>query len=96
MIVIKPGKDSSYSVKFAYPEMKWISELANGMGISKEAILGAVINHGLIYYVQTFAKNEITDRIKDLMQEEIDKSTGDTKDKPSEKIIDDNACDDLY
>jgi len=69
-----------YLLTITEPESKWISELAKGMGISKEAIVGAALNKGLTYYVQTFAEMGITDRIKDLMQKEIDKPTSDAKD----------------
>ncbi|KKM22948.1 hypothetical protein LCGC14_1620150 [marine sediment metagenome] len=95
MAIVIERDGVQYLCTFSKPETQWILDLAQGMGITKEAIVGAAMNHGLTYYVQTFTENEITDRIKDLTQEEIDKPTGDTKDKPSEKIIDDNACDDL-
>lgn len=59
-----------FLLTFSMPETEWIKGLAKGMGITKEAVIGAALNKGLTYYVQTFAETEITDRMKDLAEGE--------------------------
>ena len=57
---------------FSVPESGWIHDLAKSMGITKEAVLGAAINNGLTHYVESFLTDEVVDKIKDQMQDEID------------------------
>lgn len=64
-----------YLFTFSEPETEWISELAKGMGITKEAVVGAAINKGLTYYVETFAETEVIDKVKDIMTDEIEPDT---------------------
>ena len=33
------------------PELLWISEIAKGLGITREAVVGAALNQGLTHYV---------------------------------------------
>lgn len=46
-----------YLFEFSVPETEWIKELAQSMGITKEAVLAAAMNKGLTYYVETFHNN---------------------------------------
>jgi len=45
---------NKYKAEFGKPESDWIQSLAECMGITKEAVLGAAINKGLTYYVESF------------------------------------------
>lgn len=80
MATIIEGNKDDYLCTFSLPETDWIKELAKGMGITREAVLGAAINKGLAYYIETFGKSKDVDKMKDLMQDEIDKPTSDVKD----------------
>lgn len=51
-IITRDGKE--YKADFSPPEIDWIQSLAECMGITKEAVLGAAINKGLTYYVESF------------------------------------------
>lgn len=69
-----------YLLTFSKPETEWISELAKGMGITKEAIVGAAMNKGLTHYVETFAETEVVDKIKDQIEGEIFNGSSHAKD----------------
>ena len=47
-----------YLFTFSKPETEWISELAKGMGITKEAVVGAAMNNGLTHYVGSFLRED--------------------------------------
>ncbi len=52
-----------YLFTFSLPETDWIRDLAQSMGITKEAVLGAAINKGLTYYVGSFLiKDELPEK----------------------------------
>jgi len=70
-----------YMFTFSKPETEWISELAKGMGITKEAVVGAAMNKGLCYYVHVFGNHKAVNNIKDQIQDEINK-TNDTGEEP--------------
>ena len=76
MATIIDAKGNEYLCTFSEPETNWIKDLAKGMGITKEAVLGAAINKGLIYYVETFAETEVVDKLKDQIQDEVEPDTG--------------------
>lgn len=61
-----------YLLTFSMPESEWIKGLAKGMGITPEAVVGAALNKGLTYYIETFSKDDVVDKLKDDMQGEID------------------------
>lgn len=69
-----------YLLTFSKPETEWISELAKGMGITKEAIVGAAMNKGLTHYMETFAETEVIDKVKNLMTDEIRDGVNHAKD----------------
>jgi len=48
--------DNVYELDFINPELEWISLIAETLGITKEAVVGAAMNKGLIHYVETFCK----------------------------------------
>jgi len=73
------GKGNEYLFTFSYPETDWIKELAKGMGITKEAVLGAAMNKGLLYYIETFAEAEVTPKIQDIAQGKINNPIRDIK-----------------
>jgi len=75
MATVIEGKGNEYLCTFSVPESGWLYELAKCMGISKEAVLGAAINNGLCHYVESFLKDDIVDKIKEQMQDEIDEET---------------------
>lgn len=80
---------------FSMPETEWIKGLAKGMGITPEAVIGAAMNKGLTYYVETFAETKEVDRIKDIMDEQIETHDKSSKDEPPKRDIDDDASDDI-
>ena len=77
MATIVDGKGNEYLFTFSPPETEWIRDLAECMGITKEAIVAAAMNKGLIYYTETFVKSKIVDVIKGLAENEIDVEPGD-------------------
>lgn len=40
-----------FLITCSIPESEWISEIAKGLGITKEAVVGAALNQGLTHYV---------------------------------------------
>lgn len=86
-IVQRNGND--YLFEFSKPETEWIAELARSMGITKESVAIAAMNKGLTYYVETFHTHVMIDKVKDLLQDELDRSTNDAKDH---KTYDKGSC----
>ena len=80
MVTVIENKGNEYLCTFSVPESGWIHDLAKSMGITTEAVLGAAINKGLCYYVESFLKEDIVDKIKDQIQDEIPDVTSDAKD----------------
>jgi len=72
MATIIQAKGEGYVSIFSKPESEWIQSLAECMGITKEAVIGAAINKGLTYYVESFRTEKTVDKIKDLMDDETD------------------------
>lgn len=80
MATIIDRNRNEYLCTFSPPETEWLRELAEGMGITKEAVLAAAINKGLTYYVETFAEKEVVDKVKNLMTDEIRDGVNHAKD----------------
>ena len=58
MATIIEGHNKRFSFTFSPPETDWIKELAQSMGITKEAVVGAAMNKGLTHYVESFCTKE--------------------------------------
>jgi len=71
MATIVQGNGDEYLFTFSLPETDWIKELADSMGITKEAIVAAAMNKGLTHYVETFTNTTVVDKILDQMEYEI-------------------------
>ena len=86
-IISRDGDD--YLLCFSKPETQWILDLAKGMGMTRETVVGAAMNKGLTYYVETFAETEAIDKIKDQIQDEIPDVTSEAKEH---KTHDKGSC----
>lgn len=89
MAIVIDKDRNDFLLCFSPPESDWIKELAKGMGITKEAVVGAAVNKGLTYYIHQFGQAEITSKIKDLAEGENNKPTSDAKDH---KTYDKGSC----
>lgn len=58
MATVVESNGTEYLCTFSVPESGWIHDLAKCMGITKEAVLGAAINHGLTHYVSSFLADD--------------------------------------
>lgn len=56
MATIITKGDSVYELDFSNPELEWIKLISKALGITKEAVIGAAMNKGLIHYVEVFCK----------------------------------------
>ncbi len=89
------SKGNDYLLAFSSPETGWIRDLAQTMGITKEAVVGAAMNKGLVYYMEVFIpKQEVSPVV-------VIPTAGDRErnykkaGQPPKKEIDDDACDDV-
>ena len=70
------SKGNEFLLTFTSPESEWIREVADSMGITREAVVGAAMNKGLTYYVETFCSREVIDDVLDYAQDELGTKQG--------------------
>lgn len=56
MATIITGEGNECIFTFSNPELEWIKLISDTLGITKEAVVGAAMNHGLTHYVEVFCK----------------------------------------
>ena len=70
------SKGNDFLLTFTPPETEWIREVADSMGITREAVVGAAMNKGLTYYVETFCTRNVIDDALDDAQDELSSEQG--------------------
>jgi len=62
MATIITRTHNRYTVNFSVPETTWISVIAEALGMSKESVVAAALNKGLVHYMELFCKPDEPER----------------------------------